>query len=194
MPRHRITDEGGIEPLLRGLASQVCQGIDPFVIDDVRNFLFGNPGEGGFDLVSLNIQRGRDHGLPSYNDVRSCPGPAKGQLFFRHQLQPCHPAATGICLRSMSMMSMSGLADWRKIHLPGALVGELIFHVVRNQFLALRDGDRFWYQLTLNDDERRMVENLRLADIIRLNTDIRDELPDNVFQSGRSEPRRPRRR
>lgn len=62
--------EHGIEPLLRGLASQVCQDLDVHVVDDVRNFLFGPPGGGGFDLASLNIQRGRDHGLPGYNDAR----------------------------------------------------------------------------------------------------------------------------
>jgi hypothetical protein len=39
----------GIEPILRGLARQVCQRLDPFVIDDVRNFLFGDPSAGGVD-------------------------------------------------------------------------------------------------------------------------------------------------
>jgi hypothetical protein len=60
----RLIDEGGIEPLLRGLAAQAHQAIDVFVVDDGRNFLFGPPGAGGFDLAALNIQRGRDHGLP----------------------------------------------------------------------------------------------------------------------------------
>lgn len=63
-----------IDSVIRGLASQRCQSIDTYVIDDVRNFLFGQPGSGGFDLVSLNIQRGRDHGLPSYNDARDSLG------------------------------------------------------------------------------------------------------------------------
>ena len=60
--------------MLRGLASQKHQKIDIHIIDDVRNFLFGEPGQGGFDLASLNIQRGRDHGLPSYNDMREAVG------------------------------------------------------------------------------------------------------------------------
>ncbi len=50
------------------------QRIDVFVVDDVRNFLFGPPGAGGFDLPALNIQRGRDHGLPGYNDTREAYG------------------------------------------------------------------------------------------------------------------------
>ena len=69
-----ITEQGGIEPILRGLANQTSQAVDTQVIDDVRNFLFGSPGSGGFDLVSLNIQRGRDHGLPSYNQTRIAMG------------------------------------------------------------------------------------------------------------------------
>jgi peroxidase len=55
---------------LRGLAHWVCHRIAPYLVDDVRNFLFGQPGEGGFDLTALNIQKGRDHGLPGYNDAR----------------------------------------------------------------------------------------------------------------------------
>ena len=66
--------EAGIEPFLRGFAAQTAQALDPQVVDDVRNFLFGEPGQGGFDLASLNIQRGRDHGLPSYNDTREALG------------------------------------------------------------------------------------------------------------------------
>ena len=42
----RLLNEGGIEPLLRGLAIQAMQAIDPYVIDDVRNFLFGDPRSG----------------------------------------------------------------------------------------------------------------------------------------------------
>jgi peroxidase len=187
---YRIVDEGGIEPVLRGLASQVCQAIDPLIIDDVRNFLFGNPGEGGFDLAALNIQRGRDHGLPSYNAVREALGLQAATYFSDISSDP------GISQRLASVYQnvddvdvwVGGLAE---DHLPGALVGELIFQVVRDQFLALRDGDRLWYQRTLNEQEIRMVENLRLSDIIRRNTGIGDELPDNVFRVGATQPRRP---
>ena len=38
---------------------QPAQEVDTRIVDDVRNFLFGHPGAGGFDLTSLNIQRGR---------------------------------------------------------------------------------------------------------------------------------------
>ena len=37
---------GGIEPLLRGLATQRPQEVDVELVDDVRNFLFGPPGRG----------------------------------------------------------------------------------------------------------------------------------------------------
>src|SRR5262249_1455892 len=63
-----------LEELLKGLASQRAEEVDNKLVDGVRNFLFGPPGAGGFDLASLNIQRGRDHGLSDYNTTRAAFG------------------------------------------------------------------------------------------------------------------------
>ena len=49
------------------------------------------------------------------------------------------------------------------------------------EFTALRDGDRFWYQRTLSSSEQRLVNDSRLADIIRRNTGIGDEIQADVF-------------
>ena len=48
--------------------------------------------------------------------------------------------------------------------------------IIRTQFVALRDGDRFWYERVLTAAEREEVKNTRLSDIIRRNTGIGDEL------------------
>src|SRR5688500_15395893 len=60
--------------MLKRLASQLGQENDLLVVDGVRNNLFGPPGAGGLDLAALDIQRGRDHGLPDYNTLRKTYG------------------------------------------------------------------------------------------------------------------------
>ena len=63
----------------------------------------------------------------------------------------------------------------------GSQLGELFRLMHIRQFEALRDGDRFWYQNDLTDDEMDRVEDTTLAEVIRDNTDIGNELQDNVF-------------
>ena len=176
----RIIDEGGIDPLLRGLAFQQCQRVDNLIIDDVRNFLFGPPGSGGFDLASLNIQRGRDHGLPSYNTVRDELGLGGVNSFseissdtdVQQKLQDAYNNVDNIDLW------VGGLAEDR---LPGSHLGELFTEIIVMQFEALRDGDRFWYELTFSGDKLEELQNTKLSDVIRRNTDIGNEIQDNVF-------------
>ena len=60
-----------VDYILGGQMRQKCQQIDHLIIDEVRDFLFQ---DGCLDLASLNIQRGRDHGLMTYNDLREMAG------------------------------------------------------------------------------------------------------------------------
>ena len=69
-----LIENHNIDPFLLGLSQQKAQNIDCLIVNSVRNFLFGDPGDGGHDLGSLNIMRGRDHGLPNYNGVRDSYG------------------------------------------------------------------------------------------------------------------------
>jgi len=60
------TADGGVDSLMRGLSGQSIQQYDRFVTDQVTVHLFAEqPPHGlGTDLISLNIQRARDHGIP----------------------------------------------------------------------------------------------------------------------------------
>ena len=175
-----IIDHGGIDPVLRGLASQVAQDIDLYVGDGVRNFLFGPPGAGGFDLSSLNIQRGRDHGLPNYHQVRVDIGlpPVTDFADISSNLEVQSRLATVYGTVEDMDIWVAGLAE---DHVPGALVGETFFTILKDQFERLRDGDRFWYQNYLPRYLVRLVEKQTLAKIIRRNTQIRYEMQSNVF-------------
>ena len=177
--------DNGIDLLLLGLATQRAQELDHMVVDDVRNFLFDPPGAGGMDLASLNIQRGRDHGLPSLNDARrhlelapytSFLQLAGGDTELAEQLASVYESVDQLDLW------IGGLAEQ---HVDGAMVGETFHKVLADQFTRLRDGDRFFY---LND--RVMDELLILApdfmdasllsDVIRRNSGV-TTIQDNAF-------------
>ncbi len=148
----------------------------------MRNFLFGAPGAGGFDLVSLNIQRGRDHGLPDYNSVRRqlglTPKTSFATISSDLRIQRRLEEAYGDVERIDPWVG--GLAE---DHLTGALVGELIHTVLVEQFERLRDGDRCWYAEVFDPLTVSQLERIRLSDIIRMNTMIESEIPDDVFHA-----------
>jgi peroxidase len=170
----------GIEPYLRGMATQRAQELDNQVVDDVRNFLFGPPGAGGFDLASLNIQRGRDHGLPGYNQVRADFGLPRVTSFAQISSDPAVRAKLASVYGSPDDVDLwvGGLAE---DHVRGALVGETFFVILRDQFERSRDGDRFWYESYLPRDLVQTVRDQTLARIIRRNTTIGNEVQPNVF-------------
>lgn len=57
---------GGIDPLIRGMMVDHAKLMkqNQVLVDELQNHLFEQTGIMGLDLAALNMQRGRDHGLP----------------------------------------------------------------------------------------------------------------------------------
>jgi peroxidase len=170
----------GIDPILKYLASSRGQEIDTKVVDDVRNFLFGAPGQGGFDLAALNIQRGRDHGIADYNTVRAAYGlpplTSFAQITADVGVQRALQQAYGTIDRVDPWVG--GLAE---THLPGSSLGATFTRIIVDQFTRLRDGDRFWYQNTLPAGALQTVQGTTLADVIRRNSAVTNIQPGVFF-------------
>ena len=163
--------ETGPDAVMRGLSATLSQEIDTQVIDDVRNFLFGPPGSGGFDLVSLNIQRGRDHGLADYNSAREAYGLARVSSFAEITSDAALQQKLASLYGSVDDIDLfvGGLAEDQ---VAGAMVGELVLTILTDQFERLRDGDSFWYQNRFDENALRTLDQTTLSDIIVRNTGI----------------------
>lgn len=174
-----VVSEVGIAPILKYLASDNSQEIDTMAVDDLRNFLFGEPGQGGFDLASLNIQRGRDHGLADYNTVRAAYGLERVSDFDQITSDPALQAKLEATYGNIDNIDLwiGGLAE---DHLPNSSIGITFSRILVDQFTRLRDGDRFWYQASLSDELVQEIQNTTLADIIRNNTELTN-LQEDVF-------------
>ncbi len=180
----------GADCLYLGLASQTAQAVDNFVVDGVRNFLFPAP-TGGFDLAAVNIQRGRDVGLPAYVDVYEALG--LGTINDFRDL-PFAPAVSDLFDSIYTDVAQIDLWIGGISELPinGGLLGPTFNLIVSDQFWRLRNGDRFFY-LNEDPDNNQLAHilaiepdflNTTLADIIRRNVSddyVAANIPDNVF-------------
>ncbi len=176
---------GGIEPYLKGMASNLQQDFDCKMIDDLRNFLFQTPGApgGGLDLAAININRGRERGLPDYNTVRFNFGLPRLNDFY---------GITGEQESADLLEEVYGdindVDPWvgmlAEEHEQGALVGKLVMTILERQFQLLRDGDRFYFENdpVLSPEEIEAIKVTTLHDVIMRNTDI-SLMQDEVFEA-----------
>lgn len=178
-----ILQDGGIDPLLRGMAAQDMQEIDGRLVDDVRNFLFGPPGSGiGMDLAAINIQRGREMGLPDFNSVRKTFGLPPYSEFD----ELCSNQEVAFNLQEI-YGDIDNIDPWVGMlcedHMSDEVMfGRTIMEILKYQFTVLRDGDRFYYEndLLLSDEEKAEIKSTRLADVVRRNTELRF-MQEDVF-------------
>jgi hypothetical protein len=175
LPNH----EGDIDVFIKAEISGKAQEVDVYLNDGVRNFLFGPPGAGGLDLAALNIQRGRDHGLADYNNMRAAYGLPKVTQFSQITSDATLAAQLEDTYGDVNSVDawVGGLAE---DHVAGGSLGQLFTRVIVDQFARLRSGDRLYFEASMSRSDVAAIKRTSLAAIITANTAL-TTVQRNVF-------------
>ncbi|CAG9809436.1 unnamed protein product [Chironomus riparius] len=183
-----IEGYGNFDSFLRGMVAQPAQYFDGNYDEEVRSYLFRMQKEFGSDLKALDIQRGRDHGLPNYNELRSycgLPRATKWEDFADHiplsdidNLKKVYADVDDVEFNVGSSLELP--------HSPNTMIGITYACILKIQVRAFRSGDRFWFEN--NDPAARFTPNqlaeIRKASFSRIicdNTESIFSLPQNTF-------------
>ncbi|XP_021248220.1 thyroid peroxidase isoform X1 [Numida meleagris] len=186
----RLIKEGGLDPLIRGLLahSAKLQVQGQLMNEELTDKLFVLSNNGLLDLASLNLQRGRDHGLPGYNDWREFCGLPKLETQTDLNTIITNQKVTEKIMELYHNPSnidvwLGGLVE---DFLPGARTGPLFACLIGKQMKALRDGDRFWWENdnVFTEAQKNELKKHSLSRVICDNTGISD-VPVDAFQLGK---------
>uniref|UniRef100_A0A3Q2SP46 Myeloid-specific peroxidase n=1 Tax=Fundulus heteroclitus TaxID=8078 RepID=A0A3Q2SP46_FUNHE len=175
----RVIFEGGVDPLLRGLiggpAKLATQ--NHMMVDALRERLFQFVRNLALDLGSLNMQRGRDHGLPGYNAWRRFCGLSQP----RNQAELAQVLGNAELARKMLQLygTPENIDVWlggvSEPFVPGGRVGPLFACLIATQFQR-----RLWWQNpgVFTVKQRQALSAVTLSRVICDNTGITAVPPD----------------
>ncbi|KAG6445361.1 hypothetical protein O3G_MSEX003849 [Manduca sexta] len=154
-----------VDELIRGLSSTPMETLDQFITGEVTNHLFEDRRIpfSGVDLIALNIQRARDHGIPSYNNYRALCN-LKRATTFDDLAREIPDEVIARFKRIYATVDDIDLfpGGMSERPLQGGLVGPTFACIIAIQFRQLRKCDRFWYE---NDNPAARFTEQQLAEI-----------------------------
>ncbi|CAG9534246.1 unnamed protein product [Cercopithifilaria johnstoni] len=165
----KILFEGGIDPILRGFMMTAVKRPHR-MSKSITEKMFGST-----DLGSVNIQRGRDHGLPSYNKWRQFCGLSLANDFDDLKNEILDENVRIGLAKTYNTINDVDLYIGSMVEDPviGGLVGTTLACLIGDQFKRLRDGDRFYYERPGIFTEMQLAElqKVTMANIICNNGD-----------------------
>lgn len=169
---------GIIDSLILGLVNQESNRFDPQISTEVTNHLFEKPGTHfGQDLASIDVQRGREFGIPGYNYYREYCGLKKAYSF--------EDLAGEVDNRTIHRLSMlykhvddvdlftAGLSEFPTY---GSMLGPTFSCIVAEQFVIARDSDRFWYENVDSKFTLHQLSEIRKSTLAKLICDNSDDI------------------
>jgi len=179
----------GIEETIFGLMANDSQQVDVHFAEGIAKRLFIPPGANGMqNLAAINIQRGRDHGLPSYTEYRKfCKVGRKYVGSFRSFAREITSKKSREALQQLYKsvnnhidLYPAGIAEKP---VPGKLVGPTFGCIIRKQFENLRDGDRFYYERAFyKNNQLNEIRKMTLAKVLCLTLKGIVSIQEKVFE------------
>ena len=183
----RVVDEGGVDPLLRGLFTVPAKlkKPDQNLNTELTEQLFKSAHAVALDLAAINIHRARDHAIPGYNEFRKFCNLSEAETFddlageisdgnVRDKLKKLygHPGNVDIFV--------GGILEDQS---PGARIGPTFRCILIDQFRRLRDGDRFYYEnpSTFKPEQLSQIKQYSLARVLCDTGDNITQISKNVF-------------
>ncbi|XP_004526120.1 peroxidasin [Ceratitis capitata] len=183
----RIAYEGGVDPLMRGMFSipAKLKTPDQNLNSELTEKLFQTAHAVALDLAAINIQRGRDHGIPGYNVYRQFCNLSTAKTF-----DDLQEDIKSIDVRK-KLQELYGHPDNIDVWVGGVLedqvedgkVGPLFQCLLVEQFRRLRDGDRFYYENpgVFLPQQLNQIKQASLGRVLCDNGDDIKEITSNVF-------------
>ena len=150
---HSFCWAGGVESSITTATTNAIQKTSTHVTSQLTEHLFEDPMGNqttvpcGLDLVSLNIQRGRDHGLPGYTKWREYCGLPKPLKFddLKGDMDPEALDSISKLYDNVDDVDLytGALAEVTK---GDGLVGPTFTCLIADQFERLQLGDKYWYE------------------------------------------------
>ncbi|XP_057375077.2 peroxidase-like [Daphnia carinata] len=179
---------GNLDKYLIGLATQPTQRVDLSFTKELTQHLFEEAGKGfGLDIVALNIQRGRDFGLGSYNDYRELCGVGRATHFdgLTDLIDPVVIQRFKEVYATVDDIDLfvGGVSEAKA---EGAYVGPTFQCILADQFLKLKRGDRHFYDLggqpsSFTEEQLNEIRKTSLARIVCDNSQV-EEIQPMVFK------------
>ncbi|MPC29483.1 Dual oxidase 2 [Portunus trituberculatus] len=170
------------------MSSQSSEREDNIVVEDLRGRVFGPLEFSRRDLMALNIQRGRDHGLPDYNTARQSFGLSRLQSLDPREFRRKTGSEVDISvlkkLKKLYQNDPSKVDIWvgGLLETRSSAPGDLFSSIILDQFERIREGDRFWFENNNNlftPEEQERLRQTRIIDVLLTVTTL---LPEDDIQ------------
>lgn len=141
-----------------------------------------------WDTASLFIHMGRDHGLPGYtNYLKQCENltisrfedlkKAGFTTEYIKALKYLYSVPQDIDILVGALLERA---------IPGAIVGPTFKCLLKNQFILLKQSDRFWYEndlppSSLTTEQLNEIKKMSVAGLLCANTDDLDKVQPKAF-------------
>lgn len=171
--------------MLETMLGQPMQEVDSSVTKGLSQHLFRGGNPFGLDLVALNIQRARDHGVRPYNDYLEVSGSARVRQFSDFGTEMGHKLSHVYATPDDIDLWVGGLLE--QSH-GDALVGPTFADIIADQFVRFRRGDRYFFEHgpeinpgAFTEGQLNEIRKTSLARLICDNSDHLQAVQMNAF-------------